>query len=307
MHLLIDGDVLVYRYGFAAEHMWYDLWWNHDVELVTDEETGEETTAVKASAKSPFKSFENAKDCKAWLDAEKKAGRPTDELVRIPRLNVEPLDHSLFLVKQFYQRLRETLPDSTARTFFSCPTPDNWRIEWYPEYKGHRSGRKPMWYDDIRTYMLRNHSVEIRENDEADDAIAEWAGIYHRDNEPFIIVTNDKDMRQIPGLHLDPFKEDWEVVEVDEYEADYNVALQCIMGDASDNIKGIPKMGEVAANKALHGIEDYWEEVERLYAIHYADDWRYHFALTRLLVTLPTTTEERDALKEAVKDAWTED
>jgi DNA polymerase-1 len=66
-----------------------------------------------------------------------------------------------------------------------------------------------------------------------------------------IIVSQDKDMKTIPGLLYRPFDEDPEVQEISLIEADRFHLWQTIVGDAVDGYPGCPGAGPVAADKAL--------------------------------------------------------
>ena len=47
-----------------------------------------------------------------------------------------------------------------------------------------------------------------------------------------------------------------QIVQIDEAEANYNFWLQVLKGDGTDNISGIPGMGEVKGRKLLDGCLD---------------------------------------------------
>ena len=75
-----------------------------------------------------------------------------------------------------------------------------------------------------------------------------------------MIVSVDKDMLTLPGLHL----RDGELVEISRLEADRNFYRQVLTGDASDNYPGCPGVGPVGADKLLAGCStevEMWDEV----------------------------------------------
>lgn len=144
------------------------------------------------------------------------------------------------------------------KAFLSNPT--NFRKELYPEYKANRTQPKPVHLKDLRDYAIDNMGAEIsREALEADDEL----GI--NQTEDTIICSLDKDLLQIPGKHFQ-----WAIQganwakpdmfldqsELEGYRLFYE---QCIKGDTTDNIKGIPKMGKVKATQVL---KDCSSEVE---------------------------------------------
>jgi DNA polymerase-1 len=65
-----------------------------------------------------------------------------------------------------------------------------------------------------------------------------------------VIVSVDKDMRQIPGWHLNPHKEDFPVF-VTEAEADWLFHMQWLSGDQTDGYGGIKGIGPKKAEKIL--------------------------------------------------------
>ncbi len=122
---------------------------------------------------------------------------------------------------------------------------DNFRYTIYPEYKAHRPKEKPYWLQPIREYLVANFNAEVVNGQEADDAL----GINQTGDS--IICSIDKDLLQIPGRHYNFVKD--EFTEVDEFQGIHHFYMQCLMGDRSDNIKGIPKVGPKNAEKILAG------------------------------------------------------
>jgi DNA polymerase-1 len=122
---------------------------------------------------------------------------------------------------------------------------DNFRYTIYPEYKAHRPKEKPHWLQPIREYLMANFNAEVINGQEADDAL----GINQTGDT--IICSIDKDLLQIPGRHYNFVKD--EFTEVDEFQGIHHFYMQCLMGDRSDNIKGIPKVGPKNAEKILAG------------------------------------------------------
>lgn len=120
---------------------------------------------------------------------------------------------------------------------------DNFRYSIYPEYKAHRPKEKPHWLQPIREYLVANFNAEVINGQEADDAL----GINQTGDT--IICSIDKDLLQIPGRHYNFVKD--EFVEVDDFQGMHHFYMQCLMGDRSDNIKGIPKVGPKNAEKIL--------------------------------------------------------
>ena len=65
------------------------------------------------------------------------------------------------------------------------------------------------------------------------------------------MVTIDKDLKTIPGLHFDPGNPDDGIYEVTQEQADYNHLFQSLTGDLVDGYKGCPGVGPVKAARIL--------------------------------------------------------
>lgn len=131
-------------------------------------------------------------------------------------------------------------------------------------YKGKR-GEKPeyfeMWAGVVTSHLKSRYGFvcsDLYSTDpdsgvslayETDDMVASHARLLREDNTPHIICSTDKDLKQIPGTHLNPTK--MEFLEVDPTEAQASLWLQALMGDSVDNIPGLPKCGPVSAQKIL--------------------------------------------------------
>ena len=122
---------------------------------------------------------------------------------------------------------------------------NNFRKAIYPEYKAHRPTEKPFWLQTIREYLVKEYKAEVCEGQEADDAM----GI--NQTEETIICTIDKDLLMIPGQHYNFVKDEFKTVTyLDGLKHFY---MQCLQGDRSDNIKGIPGVGPKKAERILDG------------------------------------------------------
>ena len=76
---------------------------------------------------------------------------------------------------------------------------ENFRKKIYPAYKGHRNRKKPCGYVRVINALKDEYQVIKMPQLEADDAL----GIYATANPGNVIVSPDKDMRQIPGRLYD--------------------------------------------------------------------------------------------------------
>lgn len=121
------------------------------------------------------------------------------------------------------------------------------------------------------------------------------------------MVTIDKDMDQIPGLHYHWVKDEEYVMTPPE--AAKCLARQCITGDMTDNIRGIQGIGPQKAEDYLVSAtgDSLGEIILGKYKEHYENEAqaKYEAALTTALVSLPVTDSHRDKLIAGVINART--
>lgn len=136
--------------------------------------------------------------------------------------------------------------DAGGRTF---------RNDIYEDYKAHRppshpdlSAQQPYIRDAARAFNIAG--VEL-ENYEADDLIATYTRMALEEGMEVVVTSGDKDLMQLvqPGVRVfNPFK--WQmydredVIEKWGVEPEQIVDLLALMGDASDNIPGVPGIGQ---------------------------------------------------------------
>ena len=118
-------------------------------------------------------------------------------------------------------------------------------------YKGNRKyGDKPIIFPAIKEYLRQKWNCKSVPELEADDLVS----IYHTD--PFgstVICSPDKDvLYQNRGMHYNYGKA--ETVVVDEIKAAKFLWKQMLMGDSTDGITGIPKVGPKTADKWLEDV-----------------------------------------------------
>ena len=136
----------------------------------------------------------------------------------------------------------------------------NFRKKIYPDYKGHRMKRKPLGYKRLVNYCRENHNFKLIEGLEADDTIGIEATRFADPNN--IIVSPDKDMRQIPSTLWD-MKND--VVEITKDDGDRWHLIQSLSGDPTDGYSGCPGIGVKRATELLDKNENKWEAVCKAY------------------------------------------
>jgi 5'-3' exonuclease len=154
-----------------------------------------------------------------------------------------------------------------------------WRYDLYPEYKGKRKldpNKIPKPYEIQQQkmrdsyYKQRPHIVEaldllgvrqvIPQHDEADDLAGYLAKSYSKKGKKVILVSRDHDWLQLVDDNVTWFNPvDNQTVTQKTFQ-EYTgykdprqfVAEKCLVGDSSDNIKGVSGIGEKAANLLLN-------------------------------------------------------
>jgi len=103
-------------------------------------------------------------------------------------------------------------------------------------------------------------SLTVSDGVEADDCIASLAAAHH-ETRPVIIVASDKDLKQCltDNVYMwDPAGKNEKVSGIKEFVEENGITpaqwpdLQALMGDASDNIPGLPGVGPKTALKIIH-------------------------------------------------------
>ena len=131
---------------------------------------------------------------------------------------------------------------------------NNWRKGVLDTYKNNRKGkRKPVVYVPLRDHAEEHYDSVCLPNLEADDVL----GIMAKDDGSTVIVSDDKDLKTIPGVLYIPHES--KTVEISLEEADRNHLIQTLTGDSADGYKGCPGVGPVKAARILE--ECTWDEV----------------------------------------------
>ena len=163
-------------------------------------------------------------------------------------------------VNMLLKVIKEKSPDMVAIAF--DPKGPTRRHTEFKEYKAHRP---PMPRDLVPQVPYIHKLVEafhipvfIQEGQEADDVIATIARHAEADGMNVTIVTGDKDIFQLIGSNIrvyDTLKDKvYESKDVEErfgVPPERMVEIMGLMGDASDNIPGVPGIGEKTAQSLI--------------------------------------------------------
>tara|TARA_R100000152_G_C6743685_1_gene167396 strand:+ start:275 stop:1060 length:786 start_codon:yes stop_codon:yes gene_type:complete len=147
-------------------------------------------------------------------------------------------------------------------------------------YKGNRKhGNKPIIFPAIKEYLRQKWNFISVSELEADDLVS----IYHED--PFgstVICSPDKDvLYQNRGMHYNYGKA--EMVVVDEIEATKFLWKQVLMGDSTDGIPGIPKMGPKKSEAYLEDVNS--EECSTVVLNKYIETFGNHEGICKFAET----------------------
>lgn len=126
----------------------------------------------------------------------------------------------------------------------------NFRYDLFPQYKANRKAPKPVHLEDLKEYLVTDWGARVADGIEADDALAIDAEALPE----CVICSIDKDMKQVPGFHYNFVKGSLEWVTVQQGMV--NFYRQMLIGDSSDNVKGVDGIGPVKA--ARHIPDDIW-------------------------------------------------
>lgn len=181
-----------------------------------------------------------------------------------------------------FKLLDEEKPDALAVAFdLSAPT---FRHKMYDAYKGTRKGMPEELKEQVPVMkqVLQSMQVLIMEKEgyEADDILGTMAKRAEKEGYEVSLVSGDRDLLQIASEHIKiriPKTKGNRTEIEDYYAADvmdkYQVTplqfieLKALMGDASDNIPGVPKIGEKTATGLMveyGSLDNIYEHVEEI-------------------------------------------
>ena len=237
------------------------------------------------------------------------------------------------------RKLMKDYPDSCIAVVFDAKG-KTFRNELYPEYKANR----PSMPDDLRPQVQPIHDIIhamgvpllIIDGVEADDVIGTLAAEATGSQREVVISTSDKDFAQLVSPHVTLVNTMTEttldrdaVIERFGVPPERIVDYLALMGDAVDNVPGVPKVGPKTASKwiadygSLEDVVAHADEIKGKVGENLRASLRY-LPLSKVLTTikqdvlLPVTigdlvssTPEESKLRELFDElefkAWRED
>jgi DNA polymerase I len=152
----------------------------------------------------------------------------------------------------FLADLKDKLEADRFIIALSDQTRNYFRKQILPTYKSNRDKvRKPVILSELRTYCETTYECFERPTLEGDDVLGILATSAKIVKGEKVIVTIDKDLKTIPGLHYNTNKPELGIYAITEQEADYWHLFQTLTGDPSDGYSGCPGIGPKKAEELL--------------------------------------------------------
>ena len=218
-----------------------------------------------------------------------------------------------------FKVLDEEAADYIAVAFdLSAPT---FRHKAYAEYKGTRKSMPDELREQVplikEVLSSMNIPILTKEGYEADDIIGTIAKRYQSDEVFVSVLSGDRDLLQLSDTHIKiriP-KTSKGVTTVHDYLPEdvmneYGVTpkefidVKALMGDTSDNVPGVPSIGEKTATKIIqeyHSIENAIEHVDKLKPpraskalAEHIEDAKFSKMLVTIVTDAPIETEISD-------------
>ncbi|MDR3109335.1 MAG: DNA polymerase I [Planctomycetaceae bacterium] len=188
----------------------------------------------------------------------------------------EPVGAVFGFARDLFTLVNEHCPDALLCAFDMHG--ETFRHKLYPQYKANRKSMP----DDLRPQIdfarklldaFGVPSVGI-DGFEADDCIATISRLAEEQNNDCVIVTADKDCRQLISQHVTLYNlRKQQRYSFDQLQADWGIApsqvtdFQAIVGDSTDNVPGIPFIGPKMATQLLNQfgtLENILENVDKI-------------------------------------------
>ncbi|MFG1597347.1 hypothetical protein ABMA84_15845 [Halobacteriovorax sp. XZX-2] len=212
---LVDADMFVYAAGFSVEHR-EPLAYDKDGKFLG-----------QWSKKSKFNEY-----CKKHPEF---AAKVADVDIHFW---IEEFDKCRLILQNKKKQITAISRHSPQKWFLTKGA-TLWRNEdaTIQKYKGCRDNmEKPVYYDDIRDFMVDKFHAHVCEGLEADDSIAATA---RNEIGRVIVFSGDKDLRTVAGYQCNTGKLKEGIFYVTPLQACRNLYIQMLMGDRIDHIKGL--------------------------------------------------------------------
>lgn len=218
-----------------------------------------------------------------FLDAYALIFRSYYAFINNPRVNSKGLNTSAIFgfVNTLEEVLTKEKPTHIGVAF--DPAGPNFRHEMYPQYKAHREATP----EDIKIavpfikQILNAYKIPVIQycGFEADDVIGTLAKKFVSEDNIIYMMTPDKDYAQLIEDNIFMYKpsrlgKGVEILGNNEIKEKYNIKnpmqvidILALWGDASDNIPGVPGIGEKTATKLIstyNSIDNIYENINKI-------------------------------------------
>ena len=197
------------------------------------------------------------------------------------------------------------------------------RHEMYDAYKGNRKGMPEELHEQVPVLKEVLQSMHIRTAElpgyEADDVIGTYAKTAEKDGVEVVILSGDRDLLQLAsdttlvaipktksGMTQIEYYYAKDVQEAYQVTPAEFIELKALMGDSSDNIPGIPGIGEKTATNLIvkyHSLENAYAHVDEIKPNkarenlkEYIEQGRMSLTLATIKVDSPVVMDYHDAL-----------
>jgi len=163
--------------------------------------------------------------------------------------------------------MREILTKSKASSYVAYIKGNNtidYRLKFNPEYKQDRNKEAPVWWNFVKTYLIKEWGAIQVDNMEVDDLVISSKSIPNS-----FICAIDSDILGTEGTHYNWKKDTW--ITVTKEEETHKFWTEMITG-GHNNTKGIEGLGAVKAANILKDVTDYPPVVLRAYIHRYGEE-----------------------------------
>lgn len=199
-------------------------------------------------------------EAKTWVETQAAPDKSIFSYVGVKKL--EPVQNALQVVKTMLEEIKTNLQVNSLEVYLTSQDKSNFRfnIAKTVPYKGNRTSDKPTHFQACYDYLVKVHHATVVYGMEADDAMgiaqtAAWQSLTQDDqcidSDVTVICTTDKDLRQIPGYNYNITTK--VLTYITYLEGRKQLWYQTLIGDPTDNIRGLNQVGPVMGEAILRG------------------------------------------------------
>ena len=256
--LAIDGDSLIYKACFICQKSVYDIlpkgYFRNQLE------------PASFTQYQPFliQTFRYVKEYKEWL---KEHNKTEDDFIRVVRVEMEPLSQAFWIISEMLKDMIRAEQPEQVIIYLTGVNNFREKLAQMRGYKESRKGReKPLYFQPVKEFLITKWNAVVVDGYEADDAVSILQYSCLQDDQICTIATIDKDLQTVPGWNYN--YDSKKKMFITPFQASYNFYKQMLMGDKSDDIVGVPGIGEKRA-KALLDTAKTAEELFQIVAGEY--------------------------------------